>query len=76
LERLRARGYLFQIETTLLCARNGGRIRELPILFRDRTKGKSKLDRAVVLEAAWGILTLGARRLWGACFFRAQNRAS
>jgi dolichol-phosphate mannosyltransferase len=73
LERVRARGYLFLIETTLLCARNGGRVREVPIVFRDRRHGKSKLGRAVIVEAAWGVLTLGARRFWGACFSRSRE---
>jgi dolichol-phosphate mannosyltransferase len=70
LERVCSRGYLFLIETTMLCARNGGRIREAPIVFRDRHNGRSKLGGAVIGEAVWGILTMGARRFWAAGSFR------
>jgi dolichol-phosphate mannosyltransferase len=44
-------GYAFQVETTLLAARLGGRIRELPIVFRERKDGTSKMSLAIALEA-------------------------
>jgi dolichol-phosphate mannosyltransferase len=44
-------GYAFQIETKLRAVRAGFDIRELPIAFRDRAKGSSKIDKAVLLEA-------------------------
>jgi hypothetical protein len=35
----------------VLCARNRGRIREAPIVFRDWRHGKSKLGRGVIVKA-------------------------
>lgn len=44
-------GYAFQIETTYRALKMGFRIQEIPILFADRTRGKSKISRRVILEA-------------------------
>lgn len=46
-----AGGYVFQIEMTYRAARAGARIREVPIVFRDRRVGQSKMSRRIVLEA-------------------------
>jgi dolichol-phosphate mannosyltransferase len=51
LDRLRSDGYGFQIETVYRTLRNGFRVREIPILFHDRTAGQSKLSRRIVFEA-------------------------
>jgi dolichol-phosphate mannosyltransferase len=45
------RGYAFQVETTYRVKRLGFRVLEIPIVFADRTAGRSKMSRAVVLEA-------------------------
>jgi dolichol-phosphate mannosyltransferase len=60
LDRIRADGYGFQVEMTYLTERNGGRIAEVPICFRDRTLGRSKMSGRIVVEAFalvtwWGI---------------------
>jgi len=47
-----ARGYGFQIQMTYEAIRAGYRVREIPILFRDRVRGTSKMSPAVVSEAA------------------------
>jgi dolichol-phosphate mannosyltransferase len=59
----RARGYAFQVELTYRALRAGLRVAELPITFRERREGVSKMTRDVVLEAAWRIpaLRLGRR---------------
>ncbi|MEZ6186763.1 MAG: polyprenol monophosphomannose synthase [Planctomycetota bacterium] len=44
-------GYAFQVEVALRAARAGLRVRELPIVFRDRRVGESKLSWSVVWEA-------------------------
>ena len=44
-------GYAFQIETTFRAIQNGSRVREIPIIFGDRTCGQSKISRRVVWEA-------------------------
>ena len=48
-------GYAFQVETTYRAIRAGFRIVELPIVFRDRRVGESKMTRRIVLEAAWRV---------------------
>ena len=59
LDAIPARGYLFQIETTVQAYRKGLRIAELPIVFQERRLGLSKIDKSVILEAALGVLRLG-----------------
>lgn len=52
-------GYAFQIETKLYALREGFVPTEIPITFRDRTLGASKIDRNIVIEAAvlpWRLL--------------------
>ena len=51
----RARGYAFQVELTYRALRAGLRVVELPITFRERREGQSKLTGHVALEAAWRI---------------------
>jgi dolichol-phosphate mannosyltransferase len=47
-----ARGYAFQVETTFRAMRAGFRVIEVPIVFRDRRVGASKMSGSIVLEAA------------------------
>ena len=66
LDRVRADGYGFQVEMTYLTERNGGRIVEVPIEFRDRSLGRSKMSGRIVVEAFllvtwWGLPRPGAR---------------
>ncbi|WP_310964467.1 polyprenol monophosphomannose synthase [Nocardioides terrisoli] len=49
-------GYCFQVENTWRAARLGLRIIEVPITFRDRTAGTSKMSGAIVLEAVRRVL--------------------
>lgn len=51
LDAVRADGYGFQVEMAYRVARAGGRIVELPIEFRDRTLGRSKMSARIVAEA-------------------------
>ncbi len=53
-----AGGYVFQIETTWLAHRGGATIVEVPIVFRDRQVGVSKMSRRIVVEALLVVLTL------------------
>jgi dolichol-phosphate mannosyltransferase len=46
-----AGGYVFQIEMTYRASRLGARIREVPITFRDRRVGQSKMSRRIIVEA-------------------------
>ena len=60
LERVRADGYGFQIEMAYEVSKAGGTIVEIPITFRDRTRGESKMapniiSEALVLVTRWGL---------------------
>jgi len=44
-------GYSFQIEMTYRATRKGMRVKEVPIVFVDRTLGRSKMSRKIFLEA-------------------------
>ncbi len=48
---LKVRGYSFQILLKHLAHRGGLRLKEIPILFRDRTRGESKLGPSIIAEA-------------------------
>lgn len=58
LDGVRANGYVFQIEMTFRAVRLGYRIAEVPIVFRDRRVGTSKMTARVALEAAWKVPAL------------------
>jgi dolichol-phosphate mannosyltransferase len=65
LDRIRAKGYAFQIETTYRAIRAGFRVVEVPITFVDREVGGSKMSRSIVLEAVWRVPVLRGRALLG-----------
>jgi dolichol-phosphate mannosyltransferase len=53
LDSIRARGYAFQVEMTYRAIRCGFTVVEVPIVFRDRRVGSSKMDLSIVAEAVW-----------------------
>ncbi len=53
-----AGGYVFQIEMTFRASRLGARISEVPITFRDRRVGQSKMSRRIIGEALIVVLQL------------------
>jgi dolichol-phosphate mannosyltransferase len=65
LERISTKGYAFQIETTYRALRVGSRVVEIPIVFSEREAGKSKMSRAIVLEAVAKVPALRLRALLG-----------
>ena len=64
LDSVRSRGYAFQVELTYRAIEHGFRVVEVPIVFRDRREGDSKMGGAIVAEAAWRVplLRVGRRR--------------
>lgn len=58
-----AGGYVFQIEMTHRAARSGARITEIPITFRDRRVGRSKMSRRIIVEALLVVVRLRAEEL-------------
>lgn len=60
-ESLASLGYAFQVETTFRTIRAGLKVVEVPITFRDRRVGQSKMTGSVVLEAAWRVPAMRLR---------------
>jgi dolichol-phosphate mannosyltransferase len=65
LDRIRADGYSFQIETTYMAWQKRFRIREIPIIFADRRVGISKMNRRIVWEAIFMVWRLAVTHLTG-----------
>lgn len=65
LDRVKSNGYSFQVEMKYRAWRRGFRLAEIPIVFTERTEGKSKMSRAIVREAAWRVWELRIRDLMG-----------
>ncbi|MCC6449123.1 MAG: polyprenol monophosphomannose synthase [Candidatus Aureabacteria bacterium] len=55
LDSIRSEGYAFQIEMKFRAWKRGFRIAEMPIVFADRTRGKSKMSRRIFLEAIFTV---------------------
>ncbi len=56
---IRSDGYGFQVELAYRAWRSGGRVAEVPITFRERESGRSKISRRIVLEALWLVTVWG-----------------
>jgi dolichol-phosphate mannosyltransferase len=65
LSDVHAGGYAFQIELTYRAMRIGARVIEVPIVFTDRSLGRSKMSRDIVVEAVWKVPWLRLRALRG-----------
>jgi dolichol-phosphate mannosyltransferase len=65
LETVRSQGYVFQIEITYRAVLAGFRVAEVPIVFRDRTTGESKMSARIALEAMWRVPLLRRSRWRG-----------
>jgi dolichol-phosphate mannosyltransferase len=61
LDTVRSQGYAFQVEMTYRACRAGFRVVEVPITFRDRRVGDSKMTGSIMLEAAWRVPALRLR---------------
>jgi dolichol-phosphate mannosyltransferase len=59
---VRSRGYAFQVEMTYRAIRAGMDVVEVPIVFRDRRVGDSKMTGRIVLEAVWQVPALRFRK--------------
>jgi dolichol-phosphate mannosyltransferase len=52
-DSVRSRGYAFQVELTYRAVRAGFQVTEVPIVFRDRQQGQSKMSWRIAAEAMW-----------------------
>ena len=57
-ERLRSQGYAFQVELAHRTLQRGLSVEEIPIVFRGREQGRSKMSARIALEAAWVVPAL------------------
>ncbi len=53
LDNFSAKGYGFQIETNFKCWRKGFSLSEIPIVFTERSAGKTKMNHNIIIEAIW-----------------------
>jgi dolichol-phosphate mannosyltransferase len=58
---LRGQGYVFQVEVTYRALLAGFRVCEIPIVFRDRRRGRSKMSPRIAVEAIWLVPSLRRR---------------
>jgi dolichol-phosphate mannosyltransferase len=58
LDRIRFKGYAFQIEMKFTASKMGARIKEVPIIFTNRVLGTSKMSGGIFSEAVFGVIRL------------------
>ena len=63
LDKVRMKGYGFQIEMKYSTYKLGFKIKEVPIIFVDRKEGTSKMSSSIFGEAFWGVLKLRFRKI-------------
>lgn len=61
LDKIRFIGYAFQIEMKFTAWKHGFKIKEVPIIFTDRTEGQSKMSKGIFKEAIMGVISLKVR---------------
>lgn len=64
LDKIKLKGYGFQIEMKFHTFKYGFKIVEIPIIFTNRVKGASKMSGGIFHEALWGIVSLKLRSLF------------
>jgi dolichol-phosphate mannosyltransferase len=65
LDEVKSNGYSFQIEMNFKAWKRKFRIKEIPIIFYDRTVGQSKMTRKIMIEAAFMVWKLKLLSLFG-----------
>lgn len=65
LNSIRSNGYAFQIELKFRAFRKGFSLVEIPILFRERDSGESKMSKRIVREAIWRVWWLKLQDIFG-----------
>lgn len=63
LDNIRMKGYGFQVEMKYNAYKLGFKIKEVPIIFVDRTEGTSKMSSGIFGEAFWGIIKMKFRKI-------------
>lgn len=65
LDRIKFKGYAFQIEMKFRTWKKGYKITEVPIIFTDRTAGTSKMSTRIFREALFGVMELRIKSMFG-----------
>ena len=65
LNKVKSNGYAFQIEMSFKAWKKGFKVKEIPIIFVDRVKGKSKMSRKIVREAVTMVWKLRLKSIFG-----------
>ena len=65
LDAIGSSGYSFQIEMSMRVWKKGFRIKEIPIVFVDRTAGESKMSKKIMREAIWMVWWLRLKAMFG-----------
>ena len=63
LDKIKMRGYGFQVEMKYSSYKLGFNIKEVPIIFIDRKEGSSKMSSGIFGEAFWGVLRMRFRKI-------------
>jgi dolichol-phosphate mannosyltransferase len=64
LDKIKFIGYAFQIEMKYRTFAKGFVIKEIPVIFTDRTKGQSKMSGTIIKEAVFGVLSLRIKKFF------------
>lgn len=62
-DKIKFMGYAFQIEMKYTASQLGFKVAEVPITFKDRTEGVSKMSMNIFKEAFWGVLQMKFKRI-------------
>ncbi len=63
LESIKFTGYAFQIEMKFTSVKLGFKVKEVPIIFTDRTLGESKMNKSIFTEAIFGVMQLRFKKI-------------
>lgn len=64
LDKIRFKGYAFQIEMKFTAWKYGFILKEVPIIFTDRSEGESKMSRGIFKEALFGVMQIKLNSLF------------
>ncbi len=64
LDKIKFVGYAFQIEMKFKTYLSAFKIKEVPVVFTDRTKGTSKMSSGIISEAIFGVLKMKMKSIF------------
>lgn len=74
LEKIKFKGYAFQVEMKYTAHILGFKIKEVSIIFVNRVLGESKMNTNIFAEGVWGVLMLRFRKMFGLIKAKADNK--